>query len=531
MSDGLGLRVLGRTGLEVTPLCVGSSPLGNTPLPYARDVGGGRSGDRAAGAPARSTSSTPATTTATPSAASGSSCASRAGSPTGFVLETKVDRDMDTGDFSGDRVRRSVEESLERLGSTGSGSSTSTIPRTSSFEEGVAPGGPLEALQALKERGRDRPPRRRRRSDRPDAAVHPHRRVRRRAHPQPLLADRPVGRAAVRGGGGARRRRAQRGAVRRRRARGRARRRATSATARPARRSSRGSRRCTRPARATTSRSPPLPSSSPPATRGSSRRSSASRSPSVDRLVELARPRSRRSCGRTEPRHERAAMSIQFPDGFAWGTATASYQIEGAVDEDGRGAVDLGHVLAHARQGRTTATRATSPTTTTTATREDVAADGRPRRRLVPLLDRLAAGATRRARRAQRGGRRLLLAAGRRAAREGHPALGHALPLGPPAGAQDAGGWPERDTAERFAEYAVAVYERLRDRVTPGRRSTSRGARRSSATPAGATRRASSDAEASMRAAHHLMLGHGLAIDGDARQGRAGLACSASRST
>ena len=29
-------------------------------------------------------------------------------------------------------------------------------------------------------------------------------------------------------------------------------------------------------------------------------------------------------------------MSIQFPDGFAWGTATASYQIEGAVDEDGR---------------------------------------------------------------------------------------------------------------------------------------------------------------------------------------------------
>jgi beta-glucosidase len=32
-----------------------------------------------------------------------------------------------------------------------------------------------------------------------------------------------------------------------------------------------------------------------------------------------------------------SAKGRQFPDGFLWGSATASYQVEGAVGEDGRG--------------------------------------------------------------------------------------------------------------------------------------------------------------------------------------------------
>src|SRR3954462_8834708 len=40
----------------------------------------------------------------------------------------------------------------------------------------------------------------------------------------------------------------------------------------------------------------------------------------------------------TATRDGDSAGDVQrFPDGFAWGTATASYQIEGAVQADGRG--------------------------------------------------------------------------------------------------------------------------------------------------------------------------------------------------
>ena len=60
---------------------------------------------------------------------------------------------MDTGDFSGDRVRRSVEESLERLGLDRLGLVHLHDPENISFEEGVAAGGPLEAMQKLKDEG------------------------------------------------------------------------------------------------------------------------------------------------------------------------------------------------------------------------------------------------------------------------------------------------------------------------------------------------------------------------------------------
>ena len=130
--------------------------------------------------------------------------------------------------------------------------------------------------------------------------------------------------------------------------------------------------------------------------------------------------------------------------------------------EDGRAPVHLGHLLA------------TPPAVDDGDTGdvacdhyhrwpEDIGADAAARRGRLPLLGRLAAGGARRRRPGQRGGARLLRPAGRR------PAGGRASrPFATlyhwdlPQALQDRGGWPERDTAERFAEYAAVVAERAR---------------------------------------------------------------------
>jgi D-threo-aldose 1-dehydrogenase len=151
--DTFERRVLGSTGLEVTPLCVGTAPIGNieafnyeVSLEYAL-------------ATVRRAMDSPINFLDTSNNYGDSErrigivLRERGGIPDGYVIQTKVDRDMTTGDFSGDRVRRSVHESLERLGLERLGLVHLHDPEHISFEEGVAPGGPLEAMQALKEEG------------------------------------------------------------------------------------------------------------------------------------------------------------------------------------------------------------------------------------------------------------------------------------------------------------------------------------------------------------------------------------------
>jgi beta-glucosidase len=153
-----------------------------------------------------------------------------------------------------------------------------------------------------------------------------------------------------------------------------------------------------------------------------------------------------------------------FPERFFWGTATAAYQIEGGWDEDGKGE-SVWDRFAH------------RPGTIKGATTGDVACDSYHRLADdVALMRELGCNSYRfsiawpRVQPDGRGAveergldyyRRLtdaLLAAGIRPL----PTLYH---WDLPQALEDAGGWPARETAERFAEYAAIVTRALGDRI------------------------------------------------------------------
>lgn len=147
---------LGATGLSVTPICIGTSPLASMPGLYGYEVGHER-----AVATVLSVFTSPInfmdTSNGYGQGASerriGEAIRRHGGLPSGFVLATKADPDPITGDFSGARIRASVEESLERLGLSRLQLLYLHDPERLSFEEGMAVGGPVEAMVALRNEG------------------------------------------------------------------------------------------------------------------------------------------------------------------------------------------------------------------------------------------------------------------------------------------------------------------------------------------------------------------------------------------
>ncbi len=75
------------------------------------------------------------------------------GLPEGTSVFTKVDADPETGAFDGDRVLRSFEESMTRLGLERVPVLHFHDPYMLSVSEAMAPGGPVEALVRLRDEG------------------------------------------------------------------------------------------------------------------------------------------------------------------------------------------------------------------------------------------------------------------------------------------------------------------------------------------------------------------------------------------
>jgi D-threo-aldose 1-dehydrogenase len=75
------------------------------------------------------------------------------GLPPGYVLSTKADRNLQSGDFSGHQVRRSVERSLCLLGLERLQLVFLHDPEHTTFEAATSPGGPLEVLLDYRKQG------------------------------------------------------------------------------------------------------------------------------------------------------------------------------------------------------------------------------------------------------------------------------------------------------------------------------------------------------------------------------------------
>ncbi len=206
-----------------------------------------------------------------------------------------------------------------------------------------------------------------------------------------------------------------------------------------------------------------------------------------------------------------APTDLVFPTDFLWGAATAAYQVEGAVAEDGR-TPSIWDTFSH------------TPGRVLDGDTGDVACDHYHRYRDdIALMTRLGLGSYRFSvswSRVQPGGRGPVNQAGmdfyRRLVdeltdRDIVPWL-TLYHWDLPQELEDAGGWPERDTAYRFAEYAALVHEALGDRVRHWTTLNEPWCSAFLGYGSGEHAPGRHEPAASVRAAHHLMLGHGLAV-------------------
>jgi D-threo-aldose 1-dehydrogenase len=110
---------LGRTGLEVSKICFGTSGLGSMPDTYGYAVEEERAHETIRAifdGPTNFIDSSRVYGAGRSEQRIGHVIRERGGLPAGFVVSTKLDRDVETGRFDAAQARRSLEESLTALG-------------------------------------------------------------------------------------------------------------------------------------------------------------------------------------------------------------------------------------------------------------------------------------------------------------------------------------------------------------------------------------------------------------------------------
>ncbi|MEU4294264.1 GH1 family beta-glucosidase [Kribbella sp. NPDC026596] len=205
-------------------------------------------------------------------------------------------------------------------------------------------------------------------------------------------------------------------------------------------------------------------------------------------------------------------MTNGFPPGFTWGAATASYQVEGAVSADGRGP-SIWDTFAH------------TPGKISDGTNGDVAVDHYHR-----FADdvRLLADLGLKAYRFSIAWPRIVPAGSGAANPDGlafyrrlaetcleygvtpYATLYH---WDLPQPLEDAGGWLVRDTAERFRDYAAVTHDALSDVIKHWMTLNEPWCSAFLGYGNGEHAPGRTEGADALKAVHHLLLGHGLALE------------------
>jgi len=149
-------KALGSTGLQVTPLCIGCGALASMPEDFGYAVP-----EAQALATLRLAFRSPINFLDTAAAYGDGESERRiglvlrelGGLPPGYVLSTKADRNLQTGEFSGEQFRRSLDRSLRLLGLDRLPLVFLHDPEHTTFERVMTRGGPLDVMQHFKAQG------------------------------------------------------------------------------------------------------------------------------------------------------------------------------------------------------------------------------------------------------------------------------------------------------------------------------------------------------------------------------------------